>query len=104
MFISTSLIFNKFKDFLDQKGVKEIKALNEEFNMDLHEAVTKIPVTDKKKKGKVLDIIEKGYLLHEKVIRYPKVVIGEQTIININFYYYVTYYNILYFKTKFKYC
>jgi molecular chaperone GrpE len=71
------LIYGRFKDFLQQNGVKEIEALEQEFNTDLHEAVTKIPAPDENQKGKVLDVIEKGYMLHDKVIRYPKVVVGE---------------------------
>ena len=71
------LIHVKFREFLKQKGVKEIQAMGNEFNTDLHEAVTKIPVTSKKDKGKIVDVIEKGYLLHDKVIRYAKVVVGE---------------------------
>jgi molecular chaperone GrpE len=71
------LIYNKFKEYLGQQGVKEIEALHEEFDTDVHEAITKIPTDDTKLKGKVVDIIEKGYYLNEKVIRYSKVVIGE---------------------------
>lgn len=71
------LIYNKFSDLLKQQGVKEIEAKNQEFDMDLHEAVTKIPAPDDDLKGKVVDVIEKGYYLHEKIIRYPKVVVGE---------------------------
>ncbi len=71
------LIHSKLNEFLRQKGVKEIKALGKEFDTDLHEAVTKIPVEEKKNKGKIVDVIEKGYLLHDKVIRYAKVVVGE---------------------------
>lgn len=71
------LIYSRFKDFLQLNGVKEIEALNQEFNTDFHEAVTKIPAADESQKGKVLDVIEKGYQLHDKVIRYPKVVVGE---------------------------
>lgn len=71
------LIYGKFKNFLNQQGIKEIDAKNKPFDTDLHEAVTKIPVQEKKKKGKVVDVIEKGYLLKEKVIRFSKVVIGE---------------------------
>ncbi len=70
------LIYNKFKEYLNQQGVKEIDALHQEFNTDVHEAVTQIPAGDKKLKGKVVDIIEKGYYLNDKVIRYSKVVIG----------------------------
>ena len=72
-----ALIYTKFKEFLKSKGVKEVEAFGQEFNTDLHEAVTKIPTPDKKQKGKVVDVIEKGYLLNDKVIRYPKVVVGE---------------------------
>ena len=71
------LIHGKFRDFLTQKGVKEIRATGTEFNTDLHEAVTKIPSPSKKDKGKVVDVIEKGYQMDGKVIRYAKVVIGE---------------------------
>ncbi len=71
------IIHVKFRDFLKQKGVKEIQALGNEFNTDLHEAVTKIPVTSKKDKGKIVEVVEKGYLLHDKVLRYAKVVVGE---------------------------
>lgn len=71
------LIYTKFKEFLKQRGIKEIDASEKEFDTDLHEAVTKIPAPDEKLKGKVVDVIEKGYYLHEKVIRFSKVVIGE---------------------------
>jgi molecular chaperone GrpE len=71
------LINNKIKTFLNQKGIKEIDALHQDFNMDMHEAVTKIQVEDEKLKGKIVDVIEKGYYLNDKVIRYAKVVIGE---------------------------
>lgn len=71
------LIYNNFKDFLKQKGVKEIEAMHQEFDTDVHEALTKIPASEKKLKGKVVDVIEKGYFLNEKVMRFAKVVIGE---------------------------
>ena len=71
------LIYNKFKEFLKQRGVKEIEAKEKDFDTDVHEAITKIPAPDEKLKGKVVDVIEKGYYLHEKVIRFSKVVIGE---------------------------
>jgi molecular chaperone GrpE len=70
------LIYNKFKEYLNQQGVREIEAMHQEFDTDVHEAVTQIPSEDKKLKGKVVDIIEKGYYLNDKVIRYSKVVIG----------------------------
>lgn len=72
-----NLIFGKFSGFLDQHGVKEIEAVKKEFDTDLHEAITKIPAPSKKLKGKVVDVIQKGYYLNEKVLRYSKVVIGE---------------------------
>ena len=71
------LIHKKMSEFLTRKGVKEIPAMGESFNTDLHEAVTTIPAPDKSLKGKVADVIQKGYTLHEKVIRFAKVVIGE---------------------------
>ena len=71
------LIYTKFKEFLKQRGVKEIEAKEKEFDTDLHEAITKIPAPNKKLKGKVVDVVEKGYYLNEKVIRFSKVVIGE---------------------------
>ncbi len=72
-----NLIYIKFKEFLKQQGVSEIDAKEEEFNTDIHEAVTKIPAPDESLKGKVVEVIEKGYLLNDKVIRYSKVVVGE---------------------------
>lgn len=72
-----NLIAGKFNGFLGQQGVKEIKAVNKAFDTDLHEAITKIPAPAKKLKGKVVDVIQKGYYLNEKVLRYAKVVIGE---------------------------
>lgn len=71
------LIYNKFSEFLKQSGVKEIESLKQEFNSDLHEAVTKIPAPDESLKGKVIDVIQKGYSLNDKIIRFPKVVVGE---------------------------
>jgi molecular chaperone GrpE len=71
------LISGKFQGFLKQQGVKEIEAVNKAFDTDLHEAITKIPAPTKKLKGKVVDVIQKGYYLNERVLRYSKVVIGE---------------------------
>jgi len=71
------LIHTKFNDFLGQQGMKEIEAKDKEFDTDLHEAVTKIPAPAEEMKGKVIDCIEKGYTLHEKVVRFSKVVVGE---------------------------
>jgi len=72
-----NLIYGKFNGFLSQQGVKEIEAINKAFDTDLHEAITKIPAPTKKLKGKVVDVIQKGYHLNERVLRYAKVVIGE---------------------------
>lgn len=71
------LIYNKFSEFLKQRGIKEIEAKEKEFDTDLHEAITKIPAPNNKLKGKVVDVVEKGYYLNEKIIRFSKVVIGE---------------------------
>ena len=71
------LIYNKFKEYLTQQGIEEINALHQEFDTDLHEAVTKIPAPKNDLKGKIVDVIEKGYILNERVIRYSKVVVGE---------------------------
>jgi len=71
------LIYTKFKEHLNQQGIKEIEALNQEFNTDFHDAVTKFPVENKSLKGKVIDVVEKGYILNDKVIRFCKVVVGE---------------------------
>jgi len=71
------LIYNKFREFLKQRGIKEIEAKEKEFDTDLHEAITKIPAPNEELKGKVVDVVEKGYYLNEKIIRFSKVVIGE---------------------------
>ena len=72
-----SLIYNKFKDFTKQNGVVEMEANGLELNTDHHEAITKIPAPSDDLKGKIVDVIQKGYLLNDRVIRYAKVVIGE---------------------------
>ena len=71
------LILNKFKSFLTQNGVQEIEAKEQDFDTDKHEAITKIPAPSEELKGKVVDVIQKGYMMHDKVIRFAKVVIGE---------------------------
>ena len=72
------LIKNKLFDSLKSKGLDLIEVKKgDEFNADDHEAVTQIPAPNKKMQGKIIDVIEKGYRLGEKVIRYPKVVIGK---------------------------
>ena len=72
-----TLIYNKFREFLTQNGVTEIDALEKDFDTDLHEAITKIPAPTKELKGKVVAVVQKGYLLNEKVLRFTKVVVGE---------------------------
>lgn len=72
-----NLIYNKFQDFLKQNGVKEIEAKEQAFDTDLHEAITKIPAPTEDLKSKIVDVVQKGYYLNDKVIRFSKVVIGE---------------------------
>jgi len=72
-----SLIYTKFSEFIRQNGLKEIEAKEKEFDIDFHEALTKIPAPSEALKGKVVDVIEKGYILNDRVIRYAKVVVGE---------------------------
>lgn len=71
------LIYNSFKEFLTQNGVTEIDCVNNTFDTDEHEAVTKIPAPSADLKGKVVDCIQKGYKLNDKVMRFAKVVVGE---------------------------
>ena len=71
------LIQNKFKKILDQYGVKSMSTeKGSSFDPDFHEAITQIPAPEEKLKGKIVDVIEKGYLLNDKVIRFAKVVVG----------------------------
>ena len=62
---------------MKQNGIKEIESLNIGFNVDLHEAIAKIPVQEEEKKGKVVDVVQKGYYIQDKVLRHSKVVVGE---------------------------
>lgn len=71
------LIYNKLQEFMKNKGITEIDAMNQVFDTDLHEAITKIPAPTEDLKGKVVDVIQKGYKIEGKVIRYAKVVVGE---------------------------
>lgn len=71
-----SLVHTKLKNILAQKGLKEMESINTAFNTDYHEAITKIPAPDEDMKGKVIDELEKGYTLNDKVIRFAKVVVG----------------------------
>lgn len=78
IFKGVLLIKNKLFDSLKSKGLALIEVnKGDEFSADDHEAVTQIPAPSKKMEGKIIDVIEKGYKLGEKVIRYPKVVIGK---------------------------
>tara|TARA_B100001029_G_C15022519_1_gene431503 strand:+ start:867 stop:1382 length:516 start_codon:yes stop_codon:yes gene_type:complete len=72
------LIFKQLKSELEKKGLKEMDdPIGKELDTEFHEAITKIPAKSKKLKGKIVDVVEKGYLLGEKVIRYSKVIIGK---------------------------
>ncbi|MCU0418221.1 MAG: nucleotide exchange factor GrpE [Cyclobacteriaceae bacterium] len=71
------LIQNKFKKVLEQNGVKPMGDTRaSEFNPDLHEAITQLPAPEESLKGKIVDVVEPGYFLHDKVIRFAKVVVG----------------------------
>lgn len=72
-----ALIYNKFKSTLEKKGLKCMDSKEKEFDTDFHEAITEIPAPTKDLKSKVVDVVEKGYTLNDKVIRYAKVVVGK---------------------------
>jgi molecular chaperone GrpE len=71
-----NLIYSKFTKILEAKGLKPMNSKGEPFNADLHESVTQFPAPTEDLKGKVIEEIEKGYLLNDKVIRYAKVIVG----------------------------
>jgi len=71
------LIYNKMYKTLVNNGLKSMDSKGQTFDPDIHEAITKIPSPSKKMKGKIIDVIEKGYMINEKVIRFAKVVVGE---------------------------
>lgn len=71
------LIYTKFVNFINQNGVKEMEAIGEPFDADKFEAITTLPVQDKSQKDMVVDCIQKGYVLNDKVIRFPKVIVGK---------------------------
>lgn len=71
------LIFNKFRNTLENKGLKAMEAKGEVFDSELHEAIANIPAPSKELVGKVIEDVEKGYYLNDKVIRYAKVVVGQ---------------------------
>jgi molecular chaperone GrpE len=71
------IIYARFAEFLKQSGLEAIDTEKAVFDVELHEAITKIPAPSKKMKGKIIDCVEKGYKLNDKVVRYAKVVVGE---------------------------
>lgn len=77
MFTGVELISNKFKETLKNKGLEEVEAKpGDAFDADVHDAITQIPAPDKKLKGKIIDVVEKGFKLGDRIIRHPKVVVG----------------------------
>jgi molecular chaperone GrpE len=71
------LVFNKLKNTLIAKGLKAMETINHDFDPDIHEAITEIPAPSPELRGKVIDEIQKGYYLNDKIIRYAKVVVGK---------------------------
>jgi molecular chaperone GrpE len=72
------LIFNKMNEILKTNGLNEVEiSVGDIFDSEIHEAITQIPAQDESQKGKVMDVLEKGYQLGEKIIRFPKVVVGK---------------------------
>jgi molecular chaperone GrpE len=71
------LIYTKLRNILQGRGLKEMESIGSEFNADLHEAITEIPAPTDAMKGKVIDQVEKGYYLNDKIIRFAKVVVGK---------------------------
>jgi molecular chaperone GrpE len=71
------LVFNKLKNTLQSKGVKPMQTIGTDFNPDQHEAITEIPAPSPALKGKVVDEIQKGYYMNDKIIRFAKVVVGK---------------------------
>lgn len=71
------LIYNKLKSTLEAKGLKPMECKGQDFDSELHEAIANIPAPSEELKGKIVDDVEKGYYLHDKVVRYAKVVVGQ---------------------------
>lgn len=71
------LIYKKLKKYLEQNGVKEMDPEDRDFDADRHEAITAVPVPDENLKGKIIDTVEKGYMINDKVLRHAKVVVGQ---------------------------
>ncbi len=77
LFTGVELIYNKFVGILKQNGLQKIETEGADFNTDYHEAIAMVPAPDESLKGKVLDCIQTGYILNDKVIRHAKVAVGE---------------------------
>lgn len=77
MMTGVELIYNKFVNILKQNGLQKIETEGADFNTDYHEAIAMVPAPDEKLKGKVLDCVQAGYTLNDKVIRHAKVAVGE---------------------------
>lgn len=71
------LVFSKFQSVLQQQGLKRMESVGQTFDAELHEAITEVPVNEEEKKGKIIDEIEPGYYLNNKIIRHAKVVVGK---------------------------
>ena len=71
------LIYKKLKKYMEQNGVKEMDPEDRDFDADRHEAISAVPVPDESRKGKILDTVEKGYTINDKVLRHAKVVVGQ---------------------------
>ncbi len=71
------LVFNKLRNTFQSKGVKAMESINQDFDPDMHEAITEVPAPTPEMKGKVVDEVQKGYLLNDKIIRFAKVVVGK---------------------------
>lgn len=71
------LVFHKLRSILQNRGLKAMEVKGKDFDADMHEAITEVPAPSEKMKGKVMDEIEKGYLLNDKIIRFAKVVVGK---------------------------
>jgi molecular chaperone GrpE len=71
------LVFNKLRSVLQSRGLKQMESINTNFDVEKHEAITEIPAPTEKLKGKVLDEVQKGYYLNDKLIRFAKVVVGK---------------------------
>ena len=78
MFKGVELIQGKFREVLKSKGLEELEvAAGDTFDAEVHDAITQIPAPDKKLKGKIIDVVERGFKLGERIIRHPKVVVGK---------------------------